>query len=1648
MDPRDALRMLLGEEPSIEQVQAGEQLISAFVDEVRKRTSQNPNDSASWNVLGGILANQARWDEAEAAFREVVRLDPGDTTGRENLGLALHNLGRLEEAASEYQSALHQKPTASTHCALAGVFFDGGKIDKALDEWKAAIQLDPSHEQSHWNLAVHYYNTQQYPEARKHAEKTAKLNPSYPHVGELLREIKKKTPSLYRRVISRLLNPAIRQKATASLRVADSDRLDEVASPPVEASSRIHKRRHGKTPLPGSRLEIPDACHEASTIPFSLHGQNVEGGEHPSADDSVGVYPGQTESKSTMPEPLAWRVLPVFVSSTFRDMNAERDILRDVFAELAERIREHRLPYHVEPIDLRWGVETRSVEREEEKERLVLQVCLQEIERSRPYVLVLLGDRYGWVPPARRIETAMHEAGAESGTDGKSVTHLEIEYGILQSGLDQPVRSLVYFRRPMDYERMPVDLAVSFSDAWRAQHAATEEERAHARLAVGQLDDLKRRIRDDKRLAGRVREYSATWDPTTQSVRGLDDFARQLLDDLWDLIKPEVQADQREGLENWQAMDRREIEDFVEHRSRGFVGRQALLANLLNPHPTSGDGDLAAGVCVVGEPGSGKSAVFAKLHRELLASDTILLSHVAGIGPRSTSVDAMLRRWIGELAHYLHQSDPESNLKHAQEVEACFASLLHQATQLARVVLLIDALDQFEPTAQAQDLTWLPTPWPANAYMITTAIPGRPSQAFEQKAGFCLTPLEPLREAEARAIAESVCKRYHRTLSPDLLTRLMRKKRTDGTPAARSPLWTTLTVEELNLLGSSEFAIVGSEDDLYAMMESVIDRMPPTVTGMYDFMLDQTEQEHGTAWTSAFACLVAVSRAGCRESDLMRMLPVFVRAGSGGEAQVRGCDEMRLARLRRAFRAHLIRRGLQQQWDFFHLQIRHAVFRRYLTTEDRARLVHQVIVEHYNALPEEDPIRQSELMYHLIQADDRLGAAKHYADADGTTETAATRTLAEHLLEVADASDRTRTEWVCSLLDEPQLEGFRRARLCAKFNLSLADTLEYRARQETRLSVAEKALQVLRMVPAEENDDGMLYRALAAGHDVVGDVHLARGDPEKAMASFRAAEAVLQPLLQKETPDAAIVQDLSCYLVKIGDVLINQGKVAEAQSVRDQSFKLSQFLADEIPNAPDIQDNLCVSYQRRGHALMLQGRLEEALEAQLAGRSILERLTTEHPTDAAYLYNLGTNHNDIGDVLLAQGDSAGAADAYRQSVEINRRLVQQEPTSTLWRKGLAVGLGKLGDAMLARGEARSTIDAFEEMLTITQGLADHDPTNATWQSDVAKSNHRLGHVYLALGQSVDAIPYYRTSLAITRKLSEAHPRNDSHRHDVAAGYSYLGDAQMHQGDAARALESYRASLTFAQDLGERNPKNLDWQRDLAVALEKVGNAVGRLGKESPLSAHRSSLEIRQRLVQEDPANTVWLRDLSVSQGRIGMILQEQGDGQGAVGAYREALDTAKRLSEQDPANREWQRDLMCSSLSLGDGLLVSGDPDEALFQFRHAVKIAGRLAAEDATDARQHDVWNCQRRIGDVLTALGDLKGALKAYQTCLAISEALVQADSDNSAWHRALSTACAKLAGTFGRMGSREEFQWARRSLAILERRDAAGWNASPTQ
>ena len=141
------------------------------------------------------------------------------------------------------------------------------------------------------------------------------------------------------------------------------------------------------------------------------------------------------------------RQIRVFLSSTFADMQAEREILlKRVFPGLRRRCRDRGVD--LVEVDLRWGITEAQAERGE-----VMPVCIKEIDRCRPYFVALLGDRYGTVP-----ETLPTAPWAQPGA---SMTHMEIRWAALRPGV-RTDRAFFFFRRgtagPEPQERLKADI--------------------------------------------------------------------------------------------------------------------------------------------------------------------------------------------------------------------------------------------------------------------------------------------------------------------------------------------------------------------------------------------------------------------------------------------------------------------------------------------------------------------------------------------------------------------------------------------------------------------------------------------------------------------------------------------------------------------------------------------------------------------------------------------------------------------------------------------------------------------------------------------------------------------------------------------------------------------------------------------------------------------------------------------------------------------------------------------------------------------------------------------------------------------------------------------------------------------------------------
>lgn len=1079
---------------------------------------------------------------------------------------------------------------------------------------------------------------------------------------------------------------------------------------------------------------------------------------------------------------LAWIPRPIFVSSTFRDMHAERDYLqRHVYPRLEERLRERKLL--LEPIDLRIGVETASLDDIVKKELLVLRVCLNEIVRSRPFLIVLLGDRYGWVPPLDRARAAVAEVGFFEGVvEGKSVTALEIEFGVL-SQPEQLTRTH-FFLRHLDSTGMDDAVAAAYRDP--------------DPQSVAKLSALKDRIRSQ--VPDRVHDFAAQWDPETQKVVGIEQIGEEIFQAIWtDLDEATRERAIAPESARWEEREAARLDSFMIDASRDFRGRDALLneieQHLIGSHePLSG-----CGICLVGEPGSGKSSVFARLVQRIRniqssgsagGNPPVMLAHAAGISDRSIRVDDVLRRWIFELDQFLGEDSALSAEAATATIRRIFDQDLRKAADRSRVVFLVDAVDQLEPTGEAQFLAFLPEPWPQNVRMFCTRTITERAEMLLLRSGGQVRQLEPIGPAEAPAIIEAIANRYHRTFGTPVVEAIVNKRRDDGSLSCGNPLWLNLACEHLNLLDADDFAranatdrearlSIAEDERLERMLCDLVAAMPADVDGLYTWLLERIAEIVGHPIADAFASLIAASRHGLRESDLAVLLPRL-----SGENWI----PLDFAVLRRSFRAHLVRRGEHCQWDFHHRQMRVAIHRHLLHDGERLQKVHREIATHLESLPGSDPLRRAETLLHWLQARDRRRASRYYTripDPDtlidlpahvrellgdhGDELRLATDSVVEFLLaerdaaerELTDADKESRVQFVFSLLPtveeqispapgpndrviesegcvmiqwaEPPPSELDVMVLSAKFSVQLADALRAAAPAlARRLAVHVRSATLL----FEHNPMFVGSRSFAAlGRFRVGEAAREQGDLRSALESFLAGDRIFAEEASLGAGSANATRNLAVSREKLGEIYHGMGSLESALECFQQSAQLRKSLDEqgEFDRHPDWQRDLTVIYGRLGGVQSAQEHFEAALanyESALAS----SRRFAGHPEA---LHDQMVCLENCSRTLLALNRPQEGLDALKAYVNVVQAISARDPGNDRWRQTALEGQGRVGDLLFQLGEVQAAIEVFRNMVAPIQQrlLVERDSPN--WNHFFFALLFRISECQQALGQQAE-----------------------------------------------------------------------------------------------------------------------------------------------------------------------------------------------------------------------------------------------------------------------------------------------------------------------
>ena len=1065
--------------------------------------------------------------------------------------------------------------------------------------------------------------------------------------------------------------------------------------------------------------------------------------------------------------------LRVFISSTFRDLQEEREhLVKKIFPEIRVLCRERGIRFT--EVDLRWGLTDEDVALGQ-----VIRTCLEEVDKCRPYFIGITGDRYGFIPTHLDIykDPAVLEQYPwieDAVINQMSITEMEAQYGVLASA-PTPVGSSefgggvaegrgggpgahFYFRRHRE----------SLDD-----DNSNDEERQR-------LEAYQQRIRQSNAIIEHFR------DPVSLGELIYDDLVKIIRRDFADARPPTPLEEERSR-----------HEAFSLSRRRAYIPNPAYLKRL-NDHAK----DDSPPLVVYAESGSGKSSLFAFWAEQYRRKnpEAHLIEHYVGIGATATAHYAIIRHVCMEINERFGRTEeiPSEPAKLELALGQWFGYADHELKKRGEsMVLILDGLNQLQ--GDALNLRWIPDVIsPTIRLILSSTVEGTLVEL--QKRGWSRFGMQALSEAERETVVVRYLAEYHKSLNAEQIKRLASDYK------CGHPLFLKTVLEELRL--------VGRHEELDAKIEIYLD-----ATGTEDLfqrVLERIEDDYSQRAVRDVMVLLSASRSGLDEREL---------------SELSGLARLKIATMMAGLDYHLVRK--EGRLTFFHDYLRRAVEKRYLADEQKRRTIHLQIAEYFQngvtasisagALVSVRMANELAYQLHSGGALDRLcdslssmpvflvlysgetlyevlgywSSMEAGADVVGSYR----RGLAEWAME--DAAERSRgmgrvSDLLQRLGEWSGAIDLERERLAAAIELgekseeaasrrSIGRLLNLRGEYAEALEELTQALELY----TELGDCSGVSRAIGS----VGVIYDHRGEHDRAIECFEQMLSIATELGDRSGVSQAIGfmglayssrgeydRALECHerrlniatelgdrsgvaaaLHNIGLVHSGQGRFNEALHQYEQALQINTT----IGNRQWIANNLSGMggvYSRRGE----DDRALACYERQL---SIATELGDRRGVSGAI--------GGMGWVYSSRGEYDRALECYQRQLSIAEEIG--------YRSGVSQAIGNMGIVYSSRGEYDRALECYQRQLTISEELGD--------RHGVSMAIGNMGNVYTNRGEYDRALECHERKLSIATELGD--------RRGVSIAIGNMGSVYTNRGENDRALECFSRAATEHREISFR-----------------------------------------------------------------------------------------------------------------------------------------------------------------------------------------------------------------------------------------------------
>jgi tetratricopeptide (TPR) repeat protein len=1082
--------------------------------------------------------------------------------------------------------------------------------------------------------------------------------------------------------------------------------------------------------------------------------------------------------------------------------------MTDVLPGLAQEAREHLDSLSF--IDLRWGVDTSSLETEESA-RKVLSVCLDEIDKSKPYMIVLLGERYGWVPEASLLSGAADAKDFSIDDDFKSVTALEIEYGAL-SGRGQLSRCLFYVREPLDRSGMTQEEAAVYGP---------ESDRHAQKLAA-----LRHKI--EARTGQAIKTYKLGYDAQTKKLTGLDGFCEMVSADLRQMLDAEwKKAASLDG--NARAIAASWL--FMQEKAAGF----SALHDLCGTYKQKILSDGVSLFLLKGESGSGKSTIIAKLSADLVRDGVLVVPFVCG-AEGCYGTDDLLSQLIFFLENELGEPHDgrESTFVDLRNRFAYLCNVFGEKQVQKTLAIAVDGLESLFGKG-AKTFDWMPAVLPPNIKVISCCTDDAGvSVPLVLEGKSAVEQCAPLSAQERPAVVNGILASAHKQLNSELVKKICALR------SASSPLYLSLILQRLMMFNSQDFGVIAQKgNDMAAIngyLANIVETAPAGVQELCAAVVQEAGERIEQKLCGTVVHLLAWSKRGLREKD---MEAIFIREGIP-------FNSLDFARLMKYMHPYFMAHG-DGRIDFSHKLIRSGILG---TMDDREKSrICRMIQAYVKTLPQDDPVCAEE----TVRCSWYIKEIQAIAEYIGTLDfSKMTNAPAPSLWFVA----------LVTVQDKPNLWKMVES-LGAYEHGGRCAIILYKNLPRYIGSSAKSQEMLRKLLEKLENNILQQYRKGTAGvSDLMGvrlktaDSYMLAGKNDAAVEAFLNCGRDVRP---EDLSSKEYLSKKTHSLRRACEIFSGRRDFGRVIEVCGQAEEIQRRLAEEYGdlhtvNLANTLDQLVEAYSQNGNTKEAEEKVKESIE-------IREKILSQTPL-AKNKRNLAITYDMAANLFAMQGKKEERVGYCNRATALREEAVQEIRSYSMLRE-LGISYSNLALAEIFAGEGVSACAHVPKALSLFQGLV--QKMNTPQAKDDLGDALRVYAMALQLtGDHLRAKEMIQASVSVfedlknadektyaplllfSQSLQEQIDNNVSPEEILSAGNrAVYGNAEMEfvhaqkflSTDPQRAITYYEKGISILRNIAGFDPttKNRDflatWCNQAAVALKGYPEAQNKYWKE-------------------------------------------------------------------------------------------------------------------------------------------------------------------------------------------------------------------------